>query len=109
MKNLAIVTASVALSLVVTACATQSTRTPAAAPRVFALSRVVPAWATQPTGPPAAGPAYTGEVWTWDEQDSTVTLRRGAENIRVKVTPDQLRGLELHQKATVRGELAPPM
>jgi hypothetical protein len=85
MKNLAIFTASVAVSLVVVSgCATSSR-------------------------PVAAGTAYTGEVWTWDEQESTVTLRRGTEDIRVKVTPDQIRGLELHQKATVRGELAPPM
>jgi hypothetical protein len=55
------------------------------------------------------GTTYSGEVWTWDEKESTVTLRRGAEDIRVKVTPDQLRGLQLHQNATVRGELAPPM
>jgi hypothetical protein len=85
MKNLAIFTASLAVSLIVSGCATQSTR------------------------PVAAGTAYTGEVWTWDEQESTVTLRRGTEDIRVKVTPDQIRGLELHQKATVRGEIAPPM
>ena len=55
------------------------------------------------------GTTYSGEVWTWDEKESTVTLRRGGEDIRVKVSPDQLRGLELHQRATVRGELAPPM
>ena len=84
MKNLAIFTASLAISVIVSGCATS-------------------------TRPQPAGTAYTGEVWTWDEQESTVTLRRGAEDIRVKVTPDQLRGLELHQKATVRGELAPPM
>jgi len=84
MKNLAIFTASVAVSLIVSGCATSS--------------RPVP-----------AGTVYTGEVWTWDEQESTVTLRRGTQDIRVKVTPDQIRGLELHQKATVRGELAPPM
>ncbi|HEY7516965.1 MAG TPA: hypothetical protein VIE36_01645 [Methylomirabilota bacterium] len=85
MKTLAILTASVALSVLVSGCATQSAR------------------------PQPAGTAYTGEVWTWDEQESTVTLRRGAETIRVKVTPDQIRGLELHRTATVRGELAPPM
>jgi hypothetical protein len=86
MKTLAIFTVSVAVSVLVLAngCATSAR--------------------PQPTGT-----AYTGEVWTWDEQESTVTLRRGAEDIRVKVTPDQIRGLELHQKATVRGELAPPM
>jgi hypothetical protein len=83
MKTLAILSASLAVSLFVGGCTTAR---------------------PQPTGT-----AYTGEVWTWDEQESTVTLRRGAEDIRVKVTPDQLRGLELHQKATVRGELAPPM
>ena len=83
MKNLAILTASIAACLIVSGCATQR--------------------------PAPAGTAYTGEVWTWDEKESTVTLRRGTEDIRVKVTPDQIRGLELHQKATVRGELAPPM
>lgn len=83
MKTLAIFSAGFAVLLFVSGCATAR---------------------SQPTGT-----AYTGEVWTWDEQESTVTLRRGAEDIRVKVTPDQLRGLELHQKATVRGELAPPM
>ena len=85
MKTLTIFTVSVVVSLLVSGCATQSTR------------------------PQPAGTAYTGEVWTWDEQESTVTLRRGTEDIRVKVTPDQIRGLALHQKATVRGELAPPM
>lgn len=83
MKTLAIFTTSLALSAMVSGCAS--------------------------TRPQPAGTAYTGEVWTWDEQESTVTLRRGTEDIRVKVTPDQIRGLELHQKATVRGELAPPM
>ncbi|HEX3179471.1 MAG TPA: hypothetical protein VHZ49_22540 [Methylomirabilota bacterium] len=65
--------------------------------------------ATSGARPQASGNTYTGEVWTWDEQESTVTLRRGAQDLRVKVTPDQLRGLQLHQTATVRGELAPPM
>ena len=85
MKTLAIFNVGVAVSLLISGCATQSAR------------------------PQPAGTAYTGEVWTWDERESTVTLRRGAEDIRVKVTPDQIRGLELHQRATVRGELAPPM
>jgi hypothetical protein len=84
MRTLAIFTVSVAVSVLASGCATTAR-------------------------PQPAGTAYTGEVWTWDEQESTVTLRRGAEDIRVKVTPDQIRGLELHQKATVRGELAPPM
>jgi hypothetical protein len=58
---------------------------------------------------PAEGTVYTGEVWTWDENESTVTLRRGTEDIRVKVTPDQMYGLQLHRTVTLRGELAPPM
>lgn len=65
--------------------------------------------ATQSPSPtPAAGQTFTGEVWTWDERQSIVTLRQGSETVRVKVTPDQIAGLRLHQTATVRGELAPP-
>ena len=56
----------------------------------------------------APGETFTGEVWTWDEREDTVTLRRGAEIVRVKTTPDQMRGLQLHEKATIRGQIAPP-
>lgn len=53
--------------------------------------------------------AFTGEVWTWDQQANTVTLRQsGGQTIRVKVTPDQFIGLRLNQIATIRGELAGP-
>lgn len=72
---------------------------------LFSLSVV--GCAAQASRPP--GNVFTGEVWTWDEQESTVTLRRDTGDIRVKVTPDQIRGLQLHQMATVRGELAPPL
>jgi hypothetical protein len=61
---------------------------------------------TAPAPPTAAGPvrAYTGEVWVWDEQTSTVTLRLATnEIVRIKVSPDQLRGLRQNQTATVRG------
>jgi hypothetical protein len=51
-----------------------------------------------------AGQSFTGEVWVWDEQRSTVTLRQVTNIVRVKVTPDQLRGLRIHEIATVRGE-----
>jgi hypothetical protein len=57
--------------------------------------------------PSAAQNTYTGEVWTWDEQASTVTLRQGERTVRVKVTPDQLVGLRLYQIVTVRGAPAP--
>jgi hypothetical protein len=54
------------------------------------------------------GDTFKGEVWTWDERENTVTLRQGAQFVRVKTTPDQIKGLELHQTATIRGQLAPP-
>jgi len=56
----------------------------------------------------APGNVYTGEVWTWDERENIVTLRQGPQIVRVQVTPDQMRGLVLHQNATLRGQLAPP-
>lgn len=52
--------------------------------------------------------AFTGEIWTWDEQENTITLRQGAQDIRVQVTPDQFIGLQLHSIRTIRGTLAPP-
>jgi hypothetical protein len=51
------------------------------------------------------GEKFTGEVWVWDEQRNTVTLRRYTEIVRVKVTPDQLRGLRHHETGTVWGEV----
>jgi hypothetical protein len=56
----------------------------------------------------APGESFTGEVWTWDERENTVTLLRGGQTVRVKTTPDQMRGLQLHQTATIRGQVAPP-
>ena len=52
--------------------------------------------------------AFTGEVWTWDEQTNTVTLRQGLQDIRVVVSPDQFIGLRLHETKTIYGVLAPP-
>jgi hypothetical protein len=68
---------------------------------------VLGACATAPVQQPGAA-VYRGEVWNWDERDNTVTLLVGAQPIRLKVAPDQLRGLRLHEFATVRGEPAPP-
>ena len=59
--------------------------------------------------PPAAGvQTFTGEVWTWDVKDSTVTLLQDGQRVRVKTTPEQMRALQLHQVARVTGTLAPP-
>jgi outer membrane lipoprotein SlyB len=64
--------------------------------------------ATTQTASQAPGDKFTGEVWTWDERENTVTLRQGAQDVRIKTTPDQMRGLQLHQTATIRGQVAPP-
>ena len=59
--------------------------------------------------PPAAGvQTFSGEVWTWDVKDSTVTLWQDGQRVRVKTTPEQMRTLQLHQFARVTGTLAPP-
>jgi hypothetical protein len=55
----------------------------------------------------AADTAFTGEVWVWDEQTNTITLRQGGQDVRVKVNPDQFIGLRLHETKTIYGELAP--
>lgn len=63
-----------------------------------------------PPASTAPGQAFTGEVWTWDEQTNTVTLRQGnlgERLVHVKITPDQIARLRMHQITTVRGELAP--
>ena len=57
----------------------------------------------------ATGETFSGEVWTWDERQAIVTLRQyDGTMVRVKATPDQIAGLQLHQRATLRGEVAPP-
>ena len=61
------------------------------------------------TAPPAAGgQVFTGEVWTWDVKESTVTLWQDGRRVRVKTTPEQIRTLQLHQFARVTGTLALP-
>ena len=58
---------------------------------------------------PSGAQTFAGEVWTWDERDSTVTLMQaGGERVRVKVTPEQLRTLRLHERTRVTGTPAPP-
>jgi hypothetical protein len=77
---------------------------------ILASLVVVPLFgcATTQTASQAPGDKFTGEVWTWDERENTVTLRQGAQDVRIKTTPDQMRGLQLHQTATIRGQVAPP-
>jgi translation initiation factor IF-1 len=71
------------------------------------LAAIVVAGCATTSAPPGAT-AFTGEVWTWDEQVNTVTLRQGGRDIRVNITPDQIAKLRLHETKTVYGTLAPP-
>ena len=77
-------------------------------PLLLAVAVAGCATPTTTQGPVSSGTAYRGEVWNFDPQASTVSLRQGANIVRVKVTPEQLDQLELHQIATVYGEPAPP-
>ena len=74
---------------------------------VFVAAALVAGCATTTAAPPGTT-AFSGEVWTWDEQDNTVTLRQAGRDIRVQVTPDQLIGLQLHTNRTIYGTLALP-
>jgi hypothetical protein len=57
----------------------------------------------------ASSGVFSGEVWTWDEEVGTVTLRQlDGRIVRVKIPPELLKALRLHQMVTLRGELAPP-
>src|SRR5205823_4129774 len=51
---------------------------------------------TAPAAAQAPADTFIGEVWTWDARENTVTLRQGSQTFRVKTTPDQMRGLQLH-------------
>jgi hypothetical protein len=73
---------------------------------VLIVAATVAGCATTSATPP--GTAFTGEIWTWDEQTNTVTLRQGSRDIRVNISPDQMAKLRLHETKTVYGELAPP-
>ena len=61
------------------------------------------------TGTTASEPtAFRGQVWTWDEKEGWVTLRMGAQDVRILVEdPRILPSLQLHSFTTVRGRLAP--
>jgi hypothetical protein len=76
----------------------------------FGIVALLAGCATAPSPTPAGAQRYTGEVWTWDTQESTVTLMQdGGRAVRVKVTPDQMRTLRHHGIATVVGVPAGPV
>lgn len=52
---------------------------------------------------------YVGEVWNWDRKDSIVTMMQdGGQLVRVKVAPETLNTLQLHQFTRVTGVPAGP-
>ncbi len=63
---------------------------------------------TTAPAPTSGAQIYTGEVWTWDEPNNIVTLYKGGQITRVKISPAEMRTLRLHEQARVTGELAPP-
>jgi hypothetical protein len=73
-----------------------------------AIAILLAGCATTTTAPTSGAQVYTGEVWTWDEPNSIVTLYKGGQITRVKVSPAEMRTLRLHEQARVTGELAPP-
>ncbi len=74
----------------------------------FAVLMVVLAFAVCATTTLATAADFRGEVWTWDEKEGWVTLRMGAQDVRILVADrSQLKSLQLHSMATIRGELAP--
>lgn len=75
---------------------------------VFVAAVLAVGCATTTAAPPPGTTAFTGEIWTWDEQENTITLRQGGRDFRVNVTPDQFIGLVLHSNRTIYGTLAPP-
>jgi hypothetical protein len=76
---------------------------------VIAVVALLLGCASSGPAPTAGVQTFTGEVWTWNEDESTVTLMQpGGQRVRVKTTPDQMRTLQLHSMARVTGTLAPP-
>jgi hypothetical protein len=80
--------------------------------KAIALTPVVALLMAGGASPPlfaASSDVFSGEVWTWDERASTVTLRqRDGRIVRVRIPPDELGGFRLHERVTLRGQLAPP-
>jgi hypothetical protein len=58
--------------------------------------------------PVTGAQTFSGEVWTWDQPNNTVTLFKDGQAFRVKTTPEQMRTLRHHEQARITGELAPP-
>lgn len=73
-----------------------------------ALAALLGGCASSPPATTAGTETFAGEVWTWDPNESTVTLWQEGRPVRVKTTPDQMQTLQLHSFARITGTLAPP-
>lgn len=77
--------------------------------RAVLVAAMLAGCTTTAATPPPGTSTYTGEVWTWDEQLNTITLRQGVQTFRVNVSPSEFVGLQLHSTKTIRGTLAGPL
>jgi hypothetical protein len=70
-----------------------------------AIILILAGCATAPAPLPAGAQTYVGEVRNWNAKDNTVTLYQAGSPslVHLKVTPDQLVGLELNRTARVQG------
>jgi len=72
---------------------------------VIAIALLVAGCATATTPPPPGTQTFVGEVRNWNAKDNTVTLYQpgSLRLVTVKVTPDQLVGLDLNRTVRVQG------
>jgi len=77
---------------------------------VVVIALMLAGWATASAPLPPGAQTYVGEVRNWNTKDNTVTLYQPGSTslVTVKVTPDQLVGLDLNRTASVRGVRVEP-
>jgi hypothetical protein len=69
-----------------------------------AIALLLAGCATAPTPLPAGAQTYVGEVRNWNSKNNTVTLfQPDIGLVHLKVTPEQLVGLQLNQTARMQG------
>jgi hypothetical protein len=77
---------------------------------VVVIALMLAGCATASAPLPPGAQIYVGEVRNWNTKDNTVTLYQPGSTslVTVKVTPDQLVGLDLNRTASVRGVRVEP-
>jgi hypothetical protein len=76
----------------------------------FAIAFLLAGCATASAPLPPGAQTYVGEVRNWNAKDNTVTLYQPGSTslVQVKVTPEQLVGLDLNRTARVQGVRVEP-